>query len=127
MIDISSKNYRSFLFNIYSSRHLNMIISNFPLVDQGFEIILDDDRARSGRGEKLSIDLGSHENSSTESAADQEDPDRSPAERSLERTNSQQTDGCRDRTSSVDKTGDSTKRLAASTDRRVRCQVGSDS
>jgi hypothetical protein len=84
------------------------------------------DRSTRGLGEELGVNLGGHEKSSSGSARNEEDPDGRPTVMFLERSDGQKTDGGGNRTASVDKTGDSTKRLVVSEDSGVRGQISSD-
>jgi hypothetical protein len=90
-------------------------------------VFLDNDGAGLNRREQFCVNLGSHKGGSSCSAQNQVEPDGSPTKGSLEGADCQQSNGGSDRASSVDQTGDSTERLAASTDRRVRSQVSCDS
>ena len=74
----------------------------------------------------FSVNSGSHEEGTSGGTSDEVDPDRRPSKSVLEWTDSQKASRGGERSASVDKTSDSSERLAASTNRRVRRQIGGD-
>jgi hypothetical protein len=89
-------------------------------------LILNNHRRGFSRWEQFGVNLGSHEGSSTSGAGNEVQPDRGPSKGRLKRTDGHESKGGSDGSASVDETSNGTKRFAASTDRRVRCQIGSD-
>jgi hypothetical protein len=81
---------------------------------------------RCGRGrEEFRINLGRHQNRSNCCATNEIHPDPEDIY-VLKGLDGQKTDGCSDRTASIDKSSDGTERLGASTYSRVRCQISSN-
>ncbi len=74
----------------------------------------------------LGINSRSHKDCTGGSACNEVEPHGRPSKSFLERTNGQKSNRGGQRSASVDKTSDGSQRLAASTNRRVGSQIGSD-
>ena len=75
-------------------------------------------------GEKLFLNLRSHESSASESTTHEENPHRAPSKCLLQRTNGKESNRSSDCSTPIDKAGNGSKRLVVSTHRRMRCKVG---
>lgn len=106
------------------TKHAALSRTKEAFLHRQFSIVL---RLNLGWWEEFSVNLGAHEESSSRSASNQKDPDRTPAECFLERSNSEETNGSSDGTASVNKTSDSTKGLVVSLDRGMGSKIRRDS
>ena len=91
-----------------------------------FLLLLDDNVGFRRRWEEFGINLGTHEQGSRGRAANQVEPDTSPAKGGLEGTHGQETNAGRDTAATIDQARDRTETLVVPTHRGVTGQIGGD-